>query len=227
VSIPVIHVDGARPAAGSGSPLGAPVHLCLMPGEMALVDADDPGMARGLAELCAGLPALEAGRVCLLGRDVATLRRAEREALRARIGLAPGDGGWLPHLSVEEGILLARRHHGDVPEPELRRDAEALARSFGLDGLPFHSPHEMSRLELARAGCARAFLGKPALLLLESPLDREAADTLVAPLRAALEPALAGGAAALWVTRCRAAWEDPDFPATQRFKLEHDRLVQA
>jgi phospholipid/cholesterol/gamma-HCH transport system ATP-binding protein len=227
MSLPVLDIDGARPHPDADSPLRTPVHLCLMPGELALVDADDAGMARALAELCAGLPRLAAGRVRVLGKDIAGLSRAEAEGLRARIGLAPGRGGWLPHLSMEEGMLLARQHHGDMPAPELRRQAEALSRHFGFDGLPGESPHEMSDFDLARAACARAFLGRPALLLLESPLDAESADALVAPLRAALEPALAAGAAALWATRSRVAWEDPDFPATQRLKLERDWLFQA
>jgi phospholipid/cholesterol/gamma-HCH transport system ATP-binding protein len=227
MSIPVVELQGARPAEDTPSPIRAPIHLTLMPGELALVEARDAGMARALAELCAGLPKLAAGRVRLLGKDLATLGRAAAQALRARIGLAPGEGGWLPHLSVADSILLARRHHGELPEPELRRQAEALARRFGLEGLPEASPHELSRLDLARAGCARAFLGRPALLLLESPLDMEAADTLVAPLRAVLGPTLAAGAAGLWVTRSREAWEDPDFPATQRLRLVPEGLVAA
>ncbi|WP_270939143.1 P-loop NTPase family protein, partial [Falsiroseomonas oryzae] len=187
----------------------------------------DPGMARALAELCAGLPALAQGVVRFLGRAWHTLKRREAEALRGRIGLAPGDGGWIPHLSVEDNILLAPRHHGGATQAELRGDAEALARHFGLDGIPQTTPHEMTRLDLARAGCARAFLIRPRLLLLESPLDMEAADALVAPLRAALERALADGAAAIWATRSRHAWEDPDFPATQRFRLGSEGLVPA
>ena len=79
-----------------------------------------------------------------------------------------------------------------------------------------------------RVALAKALFVKPALLLLESPLDQEAADTLVAPLRALLEPALAAGAAAIWVTRSRAAWEDPSFPATLRLRLEAEEgLVPA
>ena len=70
-----------------------------------------------------------------------------------------------------------------------------------FDGMPDGNPHEMSDFDLARAACARAFLGRPALLLLESPLDAESADALVGPLRAVLDPALGAGAAALWVTR--------------------------
>jgi phospholipid/cholesterol/gamma-HCH transport system ATP-binding protein len=223
---PVLDIFAARPAAGA-APISGPVQLRLEPGELALVRAEDPGMARALALLCAGLVPLRAGRVAFLGQDWAGLRRQPAQALRGRIGLAPGDGGWLPHLTVADGMLLARRHHDDTPDAELREEAAALARLFGLPGLPLQHPAELSRPELARASCARAFLGAPALVLLESPLDRETADMLAEPLLQALQPARARGAAAIWSTRSRRAWETPGFPATQWFELQEDGLCRA
>jgi phospholipid/cholesterol/gamma-HCH transport system ATP-binding protein len=225
MSAPVLEVIQAMPRASDPNPIAAPVTLTLQPGELALVDAADAGLARALTELCTGVVPLEQGMIRLLGADLAALPRPAREELRGRIGLAPGEEGWLPHLSMAENMLLLRRHHGETPG--LREAADRLARLFGLDGVPRATPHELSRLDLARAGCARAFLGRPALLLLESPLDSDASDTLVAPIRAALEAVLADGAAALWMTRSHHAWEDPDFPATQRWHLGTQGLVAA
>jgi predicted ABC-type transport system involved in lysophospholipase L1 biosynthesis ATPase subunit len=223
----VLRLEGALPREEDPSPLLAPMDLSLEPGELALVHAADHGMARALTELCAGVPPLAEGRVLLFGQDLAGLSRRDAEALRARIGIAPGEDGWLPHLPIEESLLLARCHHGAPDAHALRAEAEGLARHFGLDGIPPVSPHELSRLDLARASCARAFLGAPGLLLLESPLDAEAADALVAPLRRRLEAALAGGAAAVWMTRSHHAWEDPDFPAHRRLRLHRRGLVAA
>ncbi len=221
--IPVLQIDDAT-AAEEDAGLAGAVTLRLEPGELAVVRAEDSGEARALALLCAGLLPLGAGKACFLGQDWAGLKRPEAEALRARIGLAPGDGGWLPHLTVEEGILLPRQHHDATPEEDLHREAEALCQLFGLHGLPAARPAEYSRAELARAALARAFLGTPALLILESPLDRETADALADPVLEALRPARARGAAAIWSTRSRRAWDEPDFPATQWFKLEAGAL---
>jgi phospholipid/cholesterol/gamma-HCH transport system ATP-binding protein len=223
---PVLDVHAACPAPDA-SPIGGPVELRLAPGELAVVRAEDPAMARALALLCTGLVPLRAGRIGFLGQDWAALPRQPAQALRGRIGLAPGDGGWLPHLSVADGMLLARRHHDDTDDAALRDEAEALARLFGLPGLPLEHPAELTRADLARAGCARAFLGSPALVLLESPLDRETADMLAGPLLQALQPARARGAAAIWSTRSRRAWETPGFPATQWFELEENGLCPA
>jgi predicted ABC-type transport system involved in lysophospholipase L1 biosynthesis ATPase subunit len=223
----VLDIADALPHPEEATPLDGAVALRLAPGELALVRAPHAGFARALTELCAGLPRLASGSVWLFGTQVAELPRRAAEALRGRIGLAPGEGGWLPHLSVEDGMLLPPRHHGLRDDAELRREADALARHFGLDGVPDATPHELTRLDLARAGCARAFLQQPDLLLLESPLDAEAADALVAPLRAALEPRLAAGMAAVWITRSPRAWDDPGFPATQRFEIGAGGLAPA
>jgi phospholipid/cholesterol/gamma-HCH transport system ATP-binding protein len=220
--VPVLEVQGAQPKA-TGPPLSRllpqPFDLRIGRGELVVAAAPDPAVARALIEICTGVAPLAAGRVRAFGQDWAQLSRPAAEALRGRIGIAPGDGGWLPHLSVEEGMLLPRLHHGGMPESDLRRQAEALARLFGLDGLPEGRPAELSRLDLARAACARAFLGEPALVLLESPLDMEVADRLVDPVLAALAPVRERGGAALWSTRSRRALEDPDFPASQRLHV--------
>jgi phospholipid/cholesterol/gamma-HCH transport system ATP-binding protein len=220
----VLEIDGALPAPDA-SAIAVPLTLRLDPGQAALVDVRAAPLIRALTELCAGLPALAAGAVRLLGQDLAALKRRAAEALRGRIGLAPGEGGWLPHLPTVETMLLHGRHHG-ADAAALRRAAEALARDFGLEGLPRAKPHELSRLELARAGCVRAFLGEPVLILLESPLDLEVADALAEPIAAAMRPALARGAAALWMTRSRRAWSEPGFPVSHRLRLDEHGLAE-
>ncbi|WP_439596432.1 ABC transporter ATP-binding protein [Falsiroseomonas sp.] len=220
---PLLEVEAARPVPGA-SPIQGAVTLHLAPGDLALVHAEDPAMARALALICAGLVRLAAGQVRFLAQDWAALPRVPAQALRGRIGLAPGDGGWLPHLTVADGMLLACRHHTDLPDAELRSQAVALCKQFGLPGLPLRHPAELNRVDLARAGCARAFLGAPELILLESPLDQETADLLAEPLLAALAPARERGAAALWSTRSRRAWNTPGFPASQWWVLQQDGL---
>jgi predicted ABC-type transport system involved in lysophospholipase L1 biosynthesis ATPase subunit len=227
MTAPVLEITGAEPRPEDDSALEGPVTLCVAAGELVLVEAPDADQARALAALCSGLPALRSGSVRLLGQDVAALPRREAEVLRGRIGIAPAADGWLPHLSVEQGMLLARRHHAAGPDPDLRAEAEALSRDFGLDGIPPVTPHELSRLDLARAGCARAFLQRPALLLLESPRDIESAEALAAPLGAKLRQALAAGIAAIWMSRSRRAWDGAALPPARRLHLEATGLVPA
>lgn len=225
MTAPVLEIAGAVPHPSAEWPVTGPVELRLDPGELVLVEAPDADQARALAGLCAGLPPLASGHVRLFGQDIATLPRPEAEALRGRIGIAPAADGWLPHVSLEQGMLLARRHHAQEPDPTLHEDADALARAFGLDGVPQVTPHEMSALDLARAGCARAFLQRPALLLLESPRDAESAEALAEPLQRMLRRVLQQGAAAIWATRTRMAWQG--LPAARHLCLRAEGLVPA
>jgi predicted ABC-type transport system involved in lysophospholipase L1 biosynthesis ATPase subunit len=227
VSAPVLDIADAVPAEAEESALVGPITLHLDAGELALVEAPDADQARALIGLCAGLPALRSGRVTLFGETIATLPRRQAEALRGRIGIAPAADGWLPHLDMELGMLLACRHHGTRPAQELRREADRLAREFGLDGVPEATPHELSRVDLARAGCARAFLQHPDLLLLESPRDAESAEALAEPLRHRLRRALEEGVAAIWLSRSRLAWEGPALPGARTLRLRADGLSPA
>jgi phospholipid/cholesterol/gamma-HCH transport system ATP-binding protein len=235
-SQPILELEGARPApvaaltdAAAEDDL-APIDLTLSLGDTVLIEAPDRARGRALAALCAGLPPLAQGRACFLGRDWTTLNRREAEAQRGRIGhIFAENGGWLPHLSVEEGILLQQLHHSRAPETALRDAAATLARHFGLDGLPDGHPAELSPLDLARAACVRALLGEPMLLLLERPLQRDRwIEALAAPLLEALAEARSRGAACLWLSeRASAAWSEPGLAGARRYGLTGQGLQRA
>jgi phospholipid/cholesterol/gamma-HCH transport system ATP-binding protein len=230
----VLKIDGARPApdaawadAAAERELPA-IDLQLSPGETALVEAPDQRLGRALIALCAGLPTLASGRACFLGQDWATLRRRQAEALRGRIGhVFAENGGWLPHLSVAEGILLPQLHHSRTPEAELRAAAAAPARRFGLDGLPEGRPAELPAPDLARAACVRALLGEPALLLLDSTLEQGllGEEELAEPLLDALAQAHRRGAGCVWLSaRPAPAWDALGVRGTRRYQLSADGL---
>lgn len=209
---PVLELEGAR-APGEG----AAFDLALLPGELLLVQAHDPALIRGFTDLCCGLIPAAEGVVRVLGRDLATLSPEEARALRARIGVVPLEGGWAPHVSVAESILLPALAHRLAPEAELRERAAELCRRFGLPGLPLDPPEALGAAELARAACARAFLGRPRLLLLESPLRGDAVPDLRQPLLEAIAAAREAGC--LWLTTSLSVWSDRAIPAHRRYRL--------
>jgi phospholipid/cholesterol/gamma-HCH transport system ATP-binding protein len=192
--------------------------LRLEAGELALVLATDPGRAARCADLASGVSAPAEGRVAFLGQDWARLPHDIADALRGRIGRVFHDGGWIPHLSAADNILLPMLHHTRTAAGVLRDRAAALAQDFGLPGLPLGRPGALSPADLARAACVRAFLGEPALLVLESPLLQGRVPELAAPLRDAVAAARARGAACLWLTASEAVWQG-GLPASQRLVL--------
>src|SRR4029077_1173447 len=108
----------------------------LLPGECLLIEIVDAISASAFADLCTGLVPLQSGRVRFIGKDWQELPYDYTAALRGRIGRVFGGGAWVPFLDVETSILLPPLHHTRRHRSELQFEALALAREFGLPGLP-------------------------------------------------------------------------------------------
>ena len=215
---PVLDISQAAPQTGQDEFRFHPITLQLGPGDFALVEANDPQRAAWFADLCCGLVRLAEGTVSFLGRDWTTVTPDYAGALRGRIGRVFGNAGWIDFLDVATNVLLPQLHHTRRDARELREEAATLAGSFGLPGLPTGHPRDLSAKDLARAACIRAFLGEPALLLLESPLQARFPD-LAVPLLEALTAARQRGAAAIWLTGSDHVWRDRSAPVTHRLRL--------
>lgn len=209
---PVLELEGARARDEAWS-----FDMQLHPGELVLIQVSDPGQIRAFTDLCCGLLPARQGQVRVLGRDLAALAAEDLRALRSRIGVVPLEGGWAPHLSVAESILLPALFHRLASHAELRERAAELCRRFGLPGLPLERPERLTSADLARAACARAFLARPALLLLESPLRGDSVPDLRLPLLDALAAARETGC--IWLTTSVSVWSDRAMPAQRRYRL--------
>jgi phospholipid/cholesterol/gamma-HCH transport system ATP-binding protein len=220
---PVLDLAAARPIAADAA--RAPeIHLRLMAGELALVDARHSARPAWLADLCCGLLPLAAGSARFLDHDWSAMPDDYAAALRGRIGRVFASGSWVGFLDVATNILLPRLHHTRDDPSDLRERATALSCAFGLPGLPLVRPGVLAASDLARAACVRAFLGDPMLVLLESPVQGRFT-SLVPPLLDALAAARDRGAAAIWFTRSDLVWRDLSFPATMRMRLGERGLV--
>lgn len=116
-----------------------------------------------------------AGRVLILGKDVARLRGDELTRLRCTIGAAHQGSSLLSSLTVLENVMLPliELAHRD------RRSAEAIGRHklrrLGLVECGDLLPANLSRGELKRAEIARAIANDPQVLVCDdifSGLDR-------------------------------------------------------
>ena len=169
---------------------------------------------------------MHSGNVRFVGRDWSDVPHDYAAALRSRIGRVFATGGWLPFLDVETNILLPQLHHTRRGREELRREAQGLAREFGLPGLPLGRVDALAPADLGRAGLVRAFLGEPLLVLLEDPIRGLLAPIAPAVLNRAAITQDRGGAV-VWLARSGSARLDPSFAANQRLHLGGEGLMLA
>jgi phospholipid/cholesterol/gamma-HCH transport system ATP-binding protein len=200
------------------------MELLVRPGELVLVDARDAMLAPGFADLCCGLQQPDRGKVRFLGHDWSSQPGEMADALRGLIGRVLADPGWLPFLDATTNILLPQLHHTRLALDLLLARAAGLADEFGLPGLPGGSIERLAPEDLARAGFVRAFLGRPKLVVLESPVQGFFGD-MISPLLRRIAEVHDRGGAALWLTRSRLVWDDRTFPASQRLRLGHQGLA--
>jgi phospholipid/cholesterol/gamma-HCH transport system ATP-binding protein len=221
---PILEMTRALPEASAGGFGHAPIDFRLMAGECALIDAQDASKAAEFADLCCGLLPLHSGTVRFLGHDWMHASNEFTSAMRGQIGRVYGEGSWIGFLGTDINILLPQLHHTKRPEADLREAAAQLSRSFGLPGLPISRPDTLAGIDLARAACVRAFMGKPRLLILNNS-ELEQKPHLVPPLMQALTAAHDRHAASIWLTCRDAVWSKLYFPTAARFRLTERGLV--
>jgi len=108
------------------------------------------------------------GRVQLFGRDVAKMPRAQRPALRRKIGVVFQDFRLLDHLSAVENVALPLRVAGNLG-PESEAHVRELLAWVGLADHLEARPHELSGGQQQRVAIARAVINRPLLLLADEP----------------------------------------------------------
>ncbi|MBU4460806.1 MAG: organic solvent ABC transporter ATP-binding protein [Verrucomicrobia bacterium] len=196
---PVLSVFEAVPADTAGRGALPPLTFDLAPGALALLEAADPAWIPAVGDLFCGFSIPASGRVEFEGQPWTAGAPGVQAARRARIGRVFAGTAWIGNLDVDENVVLAQLYHGDRPAADLRAAADDLARRFGLAGIPAGRPAWADPRELQAAQWVRAWLGKPALFVLEEPaagVTPRTADALCAVLR----ESLAAGAAAVWIT---------------------------
>ncbi|WP_336946476.1 ABC transporter ATP-binding protein [Asaia sp. BMEF1] len=220
----VLELREARPVFEESGLASIPYSLRLMPGDCMLIACRDPLRATRFADLCSGLTPLVSGHALCLGLDWEKLAETRAWALRGRIGRVMQHGAWIDLFGTDLNILVQQLHHTRTPTQDLIDEATALARRFGLPGLPSLAPGRLSAADRTKAACVRAFLGEPRLLLLEDPVEQENADMMTAFL-AELTAARERGCGVIWFSREPELWHGYNALGTQRFRLLDEGLM--
>ena len=147
------------------------VSFGVAPGEIvALVGHSGSGKST-LLRLIAGLEPLDAGRVAIGGREVATPRGGVPPEKRG-VGMMFQDYALFPHLTVIRNVMFGLR---GMRGAEARAVALKALSRVGLADRAGDYPHMLSGGEQQRVALARALAPRPHILLMDEPfsnLDR-------------------------------------------------------
>lgn len=158
-----------------GAPLLRDANMRVTGGERVLiVGAAGVGTSR-LAAAALGEAALAAGRIEVLGRDVAKLRRSSLRLLRRRVGIVPQDLCLLEDRSAQLNVVLPLEIDGIPRSISVVRAARVLA----LLGLEAEAALPVGALSFAarqRVAVARALVREPELLIADHPTSAQDAE---------------------------------------------------
>ena len=201
MSEPILRLQGLAKRYGD-APVFEGVDLELRPGRfIALLGESGVGKST-LLNCMAGLDTPSAGRVELMGQDLAALDEAGRARLRrTHLGFVFQAFHVLPHLSVAENVALPLLLLGQDDPGRVR---QALA-DVGLEALGERLPAQLSGGQLQRVAIARALVHRPALLLADEPSGNLDPDTAARVMQALASQVREHQAACVLVTHSQAA----------------------
>ena len=171
-----------------------------------------------LLNLVAGLVIPAAGRVEVLGTEVARLDESAAARWRRRsLGFVFQQFHLLPHLTVAENVALPLALNGEVWS---REDLVAFLDRLGMGRHADAYPRHLSGGEAQRAAIARALVHRPRLVLADELTGNLDEETAGAVLDVLVEAVTSAGAATLVVTHA------PEVAARahRRYRLAHHRL---
>ncbi|MEU9387022.1 amino acid ABC transporter ATP-binding protein [Streptomyces sp. NPDC048279] len=181
---PVLRMESVRKTFG-GSVVLRDVDLAVAPHTVtALIGASGSGKSTLLR--CANLlEEIDDGAIWLDGEEI-TAPRADRDAVRRRIGVVFQSYNLFPHMTVLDNITLApRRVHG-VSRAEAEERARELLERLGLGDRTGAYPDRLSGGQQQRVAIVRALAVRPRLLLLDevtAALDPELVGEVLAVVR--------------------------------------------
>src|SRR5260370_32008690 len=135
-----------------------------------------------ILKLALGLLKPDAGRIIVLGRDVAQMREEELFSLRGKIGMVFQESALFDSLTVSENVAYRLMEEHGIGYEEIDLRVREALRFVELEHTVDMLPSELSGGMRRRVAIARAIITQPELLLYDSPtggLDPVTSNTII------------------------------------------------
>ena len=160
-----VHLDMASDAGTVNILRG--ITLDIAAGEITAVVGPSGAGKSSLMMVAGGLERATAGRVEVVGNDMGPMSDDDRARLRRdHIGIVFQGFHLIPTMTAHENVALPLEFAGRSDAFEL---AEAALKRVGLGHRIGHYPAQLSGGEQQRVAVARAFVGRPRLMLADEP----------------------------------------------------------
>lgn len=144
------------------------ISFAVHPGETRLLLGPAGGGKSVLLKLVDGLLRPDEGKIFVFGQEVSSMRESDLLELRGSVGMVFQEGALFDSLTVADNVAY-RLIESHVPQEQIdQRVLEAL-RFVELEHTVEKFPSQLSGGMRRRVAIARAIVGKPDLLLYDSP----------------------------------------------------------
>lgn len=203
---PAVALDGVVFAwPGAAAPCLDIAQLNIAAGERVFLHGPSGSGKSTLLSLIGGVVSPQAGRVTVLGQDLAALSAPARDRFRAaQIGFVFQLFNLLPYLSALDNIVLPCRFSCERAarvEGRPLDEARRLAARLDLDETLLRRPAaQLSVGQQQRVAAARALIGRPGLIVADEPTSALDADRQQAFVDLLLSECAQSGASLLFVS---------------------------
>jgi phospholipid/cholesterol/gamma-HCH transport system ATP-binding protein len=145
------------------------INLTVVRGETLVVLGRSGTGKSVLLKLVIGLVKMDAGSICIQGKEIAGITLKDMNRLRIKIGFLFQNAALYDSLTVEENVAFPLERHTKMPAFERSARVKELLSSVGMERDLKKFPSEISGGMQKRVGLARALALQPELLLLDEP----------------------------------------------------------
>ncbi len=208
----VLEIRNVYFASGTTNAVGLrEANLTVREGDLVMLRMTRSQKCRDVVSMLQGLHHPSEGEVLFQNADWKGEDFDRHFQMRSRIGRVFEDQGWIQNFNILDNVTLASRHHRPS-DSKIRQQVSSWAERFNVSAAPFSRPSFVDPAALQVYQWIRALIGKPALLILERPMN-SVSITRLPKLIEVINEVRKQGAAVLWFTsNARDLSDDLDSP---------------